>query len=465
MRGLPRLVLGLVVVASCLAVAPARAGLFAGRVRREGQWLRDGRGRVLVLRGLNYSGLEFGNFVGMPHGPEEADFAQMASWGVDVIRLPVAWHYLEPAPGVFDAEHLRTQVDTVVRFAARHEIGVVLELHQFLWSPCLGGNGVPAWTCEGKYEPGPGAPFQAQHDFWAGALAPDGRRLIDHLLDVWRRLARHYRGWKSVVGFDFLNEPVDFGDASFEAHSLYPFYREAVAAVRGAHAPQMVVLEPPVLRNVGVRARPEPVGDSNLVYAPHLYTTTFGLPELKYTGDRAAIDRDYAQAAAEAAEQDAVLWVGEYGGSTVAAGGFLAATELFLRHSLEEQEERLVGSAFWAYFPGDNTFSLVDEEGREKGALADVLARPYPVATAGIPQELRYDPVTHDFFYRFAEDSEREVGDPTVVFVPAARQYPRGFAVETSPGDRATFDAARSRILIHRDRSRAVHTLRLRAAP
>jgi hypothetical protein len=85
-RRLPRLVLGLVVVASCLAppLAPARAGLFASRVRRDGQWLRDVRGRVVLLRGLNYSGLEFGNFVGMPHGPEEADFAQMASWGVDV---------------------------------------------------------------------------------------------------------------------------------------------------------------------------------------------------------------------------------------------------------------------------------------------------------------------------------------------------------------------------------------------
>jgi hypothetical protein len=46
-------------------------------IHSDGTWLRDRRGRVVLLRGMNYSGLEFGNFPGAPHGPEEADFAQM----------------------------------------------------------------------------------------------------------------------------------------------------------------------------------------------------------------------------------------------------------------------------------------------------------------------------------------------------------------------------------------------------
>jgi hypothetical protein len=447
-------------VAACLLCLASPSD--AGRLRRDGTWLRDGRGRVVLLRGVNYSGLEFGNFVGMPHGPKEADFAQMASWGVNVVRLPVAWHYLEPAPGVLDRGHLREQVDAVIRFARRHDVAVVIELHQYLWSPCFGGNGVPAWTCEGKGYPGF---FDAEHDFWAGALAPDGRRQIDHLLDVWRQLARHCRSRSNVVGFDFLNEPLDVGNlAAFEHDALYPFYRQAVAAVREAGARQLLFLEPPLLRNVGAAAHPEPVGDADLAYAPHLYTTTYGLPDLRYTGDRAAVDRDYAQAAAEAAAQEAVLWVGEYGGNTDADGGFLAATELFLRDSLEEQEERLVGSGFWAYFPSDNTFSLVDASGAEKGALVDLLARPYPMATAGIPEELRWDPATRELFYRFAEDPAGGVKDPTIVFVPAARHYPAGFVVETSAGEVARFDAARSRLVLRRDPSHAEHTLRLRPA-
>src|SRR6185436_15091054 len=240
-----------------------------------------------------------------------------------------------------------------------------------------------------------------------------------------------------------LSEPLVVA-CTFEHDKLYPFYRHAIDTVRRAGARQVIFLEPPVLRNLGLRAHPEPVGDTNLAYAPHLYTTTFGFPDRKYTGDRAAVTTDYAQAMVEAAEQGAVLWVGEFGGSTVPEGGFLDATELFLEHSLAEQEARLVGSGFWAYFPSDNTFSLVGADGAEKGRLVDIFVRPYPMATAGIPRSIAWDRDARSFDFTFAEDAEHDVRDPTIVFVPADRHYPDGFVVETSPGLAARFDARRS---------------------
>jgi hypothetical protein len=42
----------------------------------------------------------------------------MAGWGVNVVRLAVAWNYLEPAPGVFDRGHLHAQIDAVVQTSA-----------------------------------------------------------------------------------------------------------------------------------------------------------------------------------------------------------------------------------------------------------------------------------------------------------------------------------------------------------
>jgi endoglycosylceramidase len=449
----------------CPALATATSLLPRG-LHSDGTWLRDRGGRVVLLRGMDYSGLEFGNFPGGPHGPEEADFAQMASWGANVIRLPIAWHYLEPSPGVFDRDYLRDAVDPVVRFARRHDIAVVLEFHQFQWSPCTGGNGVPEWTCTGKgYSKDLAGALQAQHDFWNGALAPDGRPLVDHLLDAWRLVVRHYRGG-NMVGFDLLNEPLDSNDIDgFEHDTLSPFYRRAIETIRDTRARQVIFLEPPVIRNFGVRAHPEPVGDTNLVYAPHLYTTTFGLPDLKYTGDRAAVTADYAQAAAEAAEQGAPLWVAEYGGNTSASGGFLAATELFLTHSVAEQEARLLGSAFWAYFPSDNTFSLVDAAGAEKGELVDIFARAYPMTTAGVPQAIAWDPAARTFDFTFAEDPAHTVRDPTIVFVPAARHYPGGFVVDTSPGVTARFDPRKSILVVRRDRSEALHEVHIHPAP
>ena len=435
-------------------------------VQSDGTWLRDRSGRVVLLRGMNYSGLEFGAFPGMPRGPEESDFAQMATWGVNVIRLPIAWHYLETSPNVFDRGYLRNDVDPVIKFARHHGIAVVIEFHQFQWSPCTHGNGVPAWSCaDGGYSPDFGGALNAEHDFWAGRLAPDGRPLVDHMLDAWRLVVRHYRGRTNVIGFDFLNEPLDASDAAFEHDTLYPFYRRMTALVRGERAHQTIFLEPPVTRNLGVRAHPEPIGDANLVYAPHLYTTTFGLPDLKYTGNRAAVTTDYAQAAAEAAEQGAVLWVGEYGGSTVAAGGFLAATEQFLADSLSEQDMRLLGSGFWAYFPTDNTFSLVDVTGAEKGRLVDIFTRPYPMLTAGIPRTIAWDAAAGTFDFAFDEDPDRDVRDPTVVFLPGARRYPGGVAIETTAGDKATFDALRSVLIVERDRSVAHHEVHLHPFP
>ncbi len=431
---------------------------------RDGTWIRDRAGHVVLLRGVNYSGLEFGNFFGAPRGPDESDFDQMASWGVNVVRLPIAWHYLEPAPNVLDLDHLRDQVDPILRFARRRGMVVVLEMHQFQWSPCTGGNGAPAWSCEGQgYSRDFAGGWAAQHDFWAGALAPDGRPLLDHFLDVWRTLAGRYRRNRAVAGFNMLNEPFDVVmPASFEPTTLYPTYRRWAGIVREQRAEQMLVLEPPLTRNLGVPAQPEPIGDTNLVYAPHLYTETFGLPELKYSGNRAAVDADYALAASEAAAQGAVLWVGEYGGNTNVADGFRAATELAIRDQLDEQDERLVGGAVWAYFPTDNTFSLVDRDGNEKGALVDLLAQPYPQSTAGIPQALSFDPVSREFTYTFSEDPTRRIADPTVIFVPFARHYPTGVVVETTPGDRAIIDVERSRILVRRDRNLAVHTITLR---
>jgi endoglycosylceramidase len=156
--------------------------------------------------------------------------------------------------------------------------------------------------------------------------------------------------------------------------------------------------------------------------------------------------------------------VGEHGGNTNVADGFRAATELAIRDQLDEQDERLVGGAVWAYFPTDNTFSLVDRDGNEKGALVDLFAQPYPQATAGIPQALSWDPVSRELTYTFTEDPDptRRIADPTAIFVPFARHYPTGVVVETTPGDRAIIDARRNRILVRRDRNLAAHTITLR---
>jgi endoglycosylceramidase len=440
------------------------AGIEPLEVHSDAEWIRDRQGRVVLLRGADYSGLEFGNFIGTPHGPQESNFAQMASWGFNVIRLPIAWNYIEPAPNQFTDRYLVEQVDTVIGFAARHGILVIPEMHQFQWSACFtNGNGAPAWVCDGhNYSDDSNGYQRAGCDFFQGALAPDGRTLIDHFVDAWRLVARHYAGDARVAGFDFFNEPIGYACyplGTFERKVVNPLYVRIRAAVAAEGAEQAFFYCPSITRNVAIPTVVEPMGP-NVVYAPHLYTQTGGAPNLKYNGDASTITADYALAVDEAQRLGGPLFVGEFGGNTDVADGFLAATEQFLRDSLAEQDRRLVGSAVWAYFPSDNTFSVVDAAGREKGDLVNILARPYARRVAGIPTAMQFDLQTREFTFSFRNDPEHQPPDPTEVFVPADRHYPDGFAVEQTPGDRYVFDAERSRLLIFRGAS-STHTLRI----
>jgi endoglycosylceramidase len=407
-------------------------------VHADADWIRDAQNRVVLLRGANYSGLEFGNFIGGPNGPDESDFAQMESWGFNFIRLPIAWSYLEPQPNQLDDTYLREQVDPVIEFADRHGIVVLLEMHQYLWSPCIGGNGAPAWACEGRnYTSNFLDVLRAGCEFIQGLAAPDGRTLQDHFVDVWRMVARRYAGDRRVAGFDFFNEPQTVacpGGMANETTLLYQLYRRLRAAVQAEGAPQTFFLEPPVARNLGFPIFTDAFGP-DVVYVPHLYTETGGSADLKYDGDASAITADYEVATTEAQAFGGPLLVGEYGGNTNVDGGFLSATEQFVRDSLAEQDRRLIGGAVWAYFPSDNTFSVVDAAGAEKGDLVNFLARPYARRIAGVPTAMQFVEASKDFIVRWRVDAGQQ-SDVSELFLPP-RHYPDGILAVAVSGARS----------------------------
>lgn len=439
----------------------APASLEPLAIRAEADWIRDSAGRVVLLRGANYSGLEFGNFPANADGPRAEDFVQLASWGTNVVRLPIAWSYLEPEVNTFDASYLAEHVDPVIGFAAAQGIGVVLDMHFFLWSSCIGGLGAPAWICDGHtYPQGEAGLLRATCDFFRPegqavppATAADGRLLRDHFLDAWRIVVRHYADDPRVIGWDYFNEPfgICFGlsGGRFEAESLHPLYRRMreIAAEEGAERP--FFYEPHVTRNLGFAPAVEPFGP-NVIYAPHLYGNAGGSATIPYDGDRAALQADYDAADTEAATLGGPLFVGEFGGNADGGPGFLEATELFLRHTYDELDARLAGGVVWAYFPGGNGFSVVQPDGSEKGALVDEISRPFARRIAGIPTAMSFDAETKEFRIAFRNDSERRPPDPSEFFVPFGRHYANGFAVEASHGARWQLDETTGRVLYFR---------------
>ncbi len=440
-------------------------------ITAEADWIRDSAGRVVILRGANYSGLEFGNFIANADGPRAADFAQLASWGVSVVRLPIAWDYLEPAVNQFDESYLTDQVDPVIAFAEANGIRVVIDMHFYFWSRCIGGLGAPPWICDGhSYPQGEGGILAATCDFFRPVGAPrppatasDGRLVREHFLDAWRIVVRHYANDPRVIGWDYFNEPfgICFGliGGAFEHQALHPFYRRMREIVGEENAERPFFYEPHVTRNLGLAPTIEPFGP-NVVYAPHLYGSGGGSADVPYDGDIEALRADYDNAVAEATTLGGPLSVGEFGGNADGPAGFLEATELFLRDTYDELDRRLSGGVVWAYFPGGNGFSVVEADGSEKGALVDRIARPYARRIAGIPTAMSYDVDTKEFHLSFRNDDQRRPPDPTEIFIPVARHYPNGFTVETTEGDRWELDESGTRILLFRGSS-DIHELHI----
>lgn len=443
-------------------------------ITADADWIRDGAGRVVLLRGANYSGLEFGNFIANANGPREADFAQLASWGVNAVRLPIAWDYLEPQPNQFDESYLTDQVDPVIAFAEAHGIRVIIDMHFFNWSRCIGGLGAPAWICDGhNYPQGEGGLLAATCDFFRveggvrpPATASDGRLVREHFLDAWRIVVRRYADDERVIAWDYFNEPFGFcfglTGGAFEREALHPFYRRMRAIFAEEDAERTFFYEPHVTRNLGFTPFLEPFGP-NVVYAPHLYGNAGGSADQAYDGDLEALRADYDDAVAEAATLGGPLVIGEYGGNADGPEGFLEATELFLRDTYDELDRRLAGGTVWAYFPGGNGFSVVRADGSEKGSLVDMIARPYARRIAGIPTAMGFDTDTKEFHLVFRNDDERRPPDPTEIFIPAARHYPDGFVVEVTAGDRWELDESGNRILLFRGKAET-HEVRVMPA-
>jgi hypothetical protein len=446
-------------------------------VRVEGPWLRDAKGRVVLLRGVNVVSPE-GTPPEQQRVPGEDELAFLAGLGFNFVRLPVAWASVEPRPGLHDLAFLRDRVDPMLRAASDHGMQVMLALHQVRWSSCfLGGRGAPPWTCAGAdvtREPhrGWGAldalaelrAARAQCGFYRDAKAPDGAPLRTHYAGAWSALAHYYDQDRRIFAFDLLNEPSPgncFPPDEFAKHVLPRFYAELRDRVRQARAPQAIAYQPAVARGEAMLGAPGSPGERS-IFAPHLFGQTFGAPT-DPAGVPLPLDASYTRAQDLARVVGGPMVVGEIGADAPPEGAYRPATREFLAASLDELDRRLASGAIWAFVP-QGAIPPPGGPGIGNEADADVLARPFARRIAGIPLEMRFDSVGDTFHLHFEDDADVRPPDPTEIFVPAKRRYPRGFRVEVGDGARWTFDEHNQRVLVYRGPGRT-HEVTIRPAP
>lgn len=435
------------------------------------RFIADRQGRVLLLRGAN--------FVGTKSGPEyitpvdEARIAKMRTYGFTVVRQLILWEGLEPQPGVFNEVYMDAIAKRLDWYLA-HGIYVVLDMHQDIFGPAVGGDGAPPWATltDGKvYAPVTGGAWYlsalnaavqaAYRNFWDAEKGHP--ELQQHYIATWQHVVERFHSHTAVIGYDIMNEPVfangdiaatiAFKDAALESGdwrnlNLIDFTQRVVNAIRAIDPDGYVFYEPTSLLNSnlgGDIGGPFPgdvlgitdprKGPPRLVYAPHLYDMAEEQGEGWKTDNPYVADWEKLRAA-DRQKQGGALWLGEFGGADSQAN-----MEDFVHQILAMADRQMMGYALWAYDGG--SWSPLGSEGKES-LWASWLTRPFPRAVAGIPKSFSYDPAKRVF--RMAWTSRAKAKGPTEIALPLDRVYPAGH-VALLGGDAAAVKAARQTVL------------------
>ena len=414
----------------------------------------DELGRTVLLRGINVNQLAEYAQNHPDHAPTlpltEDDFDRIAAMGFDVVRLLVSWSRLEPTPGAFDEAYV-AQVREAIRWADRHDIDVIVDMHQDAWGPtvgtpttetCLPGfepaigwDGAPGWatytdglpTCAGAgVRELSSAVAQAWTNFYL-----DRAGIQTHLVATWGRLAGAVAAEPNVVGWDLLNEP-NPGLATIgtsEPLLLGVFHDRALDAIRTAEAaagaPARIGFWEPAAEwsLLGVTPVPLPgfTDRTNLVFAPHVYAGSLS--------PLVTPEQGHALAATVAALHGVPYFSGEWGwfGDPASDAAAVAAYAV-------EEDRRLVGGAWWSWKQACGDPHVIGGRGREPGAISpslvrigcpgdvelgipapfgSILSRAFPRAAPGVLQSLTSDPATGAM--RASGDAPGATGDAAVL--------------------------------------------------
>jgi endoglycosylceramidase len=361
----------------------ATTPLRGARYSTNGLWITDAQGRDLFLRGVDVTGAEdTPTSASLPYGP--SDFAAMRADGATVVRLPVAWTLIEPHPGQFDQAAINRVVQ-VVDWAGAAGLAVVLDMHQYIWSPCFGGNGMPAWAVPNC----PATPptnlveqeadvLVAENAFWHSA------RLQADFTQAWVQVARAVGQPYYLLGYDMLNEPGPglIPNEVFEQGYLAPFYRSVGTALRQVDPGSLLFAEPSILNGLvnGSSQFLAPIGLPRVVFEPHQYgavsfnaDATVGVADL---AGPAQFAPDLTIDLAVARRMHAAIWLGEWGAINPAVS---SRPTQYVADDLTEQDQFLIGSAYWSYdssWRGPNV------------AIGAQLTRVTPLAIAGTPRSI-----------------------------------------------------------------------------
>lgn len=401
--------------------------------------LVDELGRTWHLRGINarVEGLfdvtfDDGRVPLQPIPSFDADDArQMAALGFNWLRLPVNWSGLEPTEGTLDIAYLE-RLDEIIDLANDAGLYVLVDVHQDAYSKHFGEDGAPLWAIvpaptEDQLLEGPLTDLEARR------LSPpvlaafesfftNEENLQQRFLPMWRALTGRYVSDAGVIGFEPFNEPV-LVHFNPDEDLLHDFYRLLIVEMREVNPRHTLWLEPAAKRNFLFESPvpSAPLGDDQIVYAPHLYPNFAGVSRGTTEAWRSWLVDTFDALADEATAWDAqaaLAW-GEWGMDprTAEAAAFFPAVQQLCA-------ERNIAQALWLWKENSQdswgVFDAVDDGSAwaprpEAVALLEV---PYAMAVPGRFVEHTWDAESRTL--RVVFDAQGGEAPPLVYAPPSA---------------------------------------------
>lgn len=402
--------------------APAPTTPFAS----DGTHLRDDRGRVVLLRGVNarVDGIFDVTFADgraplEPVPPLVADdCAQMHAMGLDFLRLPINWSAVEPQRGQYDDAYL-DRVDAAVRCAESAQVYVMIDLHQDAYSKEIGEDGAPLWAIQPaptKLLEGPlndlgdrRLSAQVTNAFTTffdqadpAGLQADFEAMLEHV-------AARFADDPAVIGFELFNEP------TVADKDVIAFSTAAAARVRAVAPKKLVMFEPSATRNLFDFVTPSPTAFpvADAVYAPHIYTLIFQNPP--DTFEPAVYEDSVSAARAEATAWKTPLMIGEYG-----TGPTAKFADAWMHEQAMLHDKYFASDAFWVWKEESQASWGVFDHDATTGAwtprpqVVAWLARVHAARIAGRDLDNAFDPATGTLTLHATATG----GVPHVIYVP-----------------------------------------------
>ena len=425
----------------------------------------------------------------------DADAAQIASWGMNVVRLGVLWQAVAPVsadPATYNTSYLGS-VKNTIEMLARHGIWTIVDMHQDVLGAQFCGEGLPSWAMQkalaiagqsSSFEPFP-APKNWDLGINTTTGLPDGKlckthpfsnyystdavaatlsalfasaELNDDFAAHWGAVAKALVGVPGVLGYELLNEPFNGDPFASDAKELLPMYVKAAAAIRAYDNETIVMYEPHVTRApAGIPTDFPPGGPGGAAYddrqalAYHVYcfntTSYIALPICKL-----AIDLAWGASVKGLKSTGGGGFLTEFG-----AVGDDPVSLVLLEFVLSAAESQQQSWAYWTYKSFDDittanlhSETLFNSDGTIQQPKLVKLTRPYASTIAGTPLSQHFDPKTSTFTmaWRATPLASRALTNTTTLVFASALHYPDGVAVQLAPTSGASWRALGSWIAV-----------------